>query len=174
MGNTLDRAAVTATPKLASSGPWLIVSSRSEESLPWRSAHVRYQEIYIERITVDPAWQTWWASAGIPSLKLHAWLIPDGQPEYQEVKVTRKNAKFDLYMDGQFLLSTDRRVHFRHAKADLERLFEAAAFQFRLGPLPPFPAPPPGVDMNQPELGDADASDRLWWTWMMHASGINP
>lgn len=79
-------------------------------------------------------------------------------------------------MDGRFLLSIDRRVHFHHAKADLERLFEAAAAHLDLGPLPPFPAvpdPPTGVDMDQPELDDGDASDRLWWTWMMQASGIN-
>jgi len=35
------------------------------------------------------------------------------------------------------------------------------------------PDPPTGVDMDQPELDDGDASDRLWWTWMMQASGIN-
>ncbi len=80
-------------------------------------------------------------------------------------------------MDGRFLLSTDRRVHFHHARTDLERLFQAAAAQFHLGPLPPFPAvpdPPPGVDMDEPEIDDVETSDRLWWTWMMQASGITP
>lgn len=86
---TPDLAPVTAIPPAGGTGHWLTVSSRSEDSLPWRAAHVRYQEIYFERIAADPAWRAWWAVAGIPSLDLQAWLIPDGQPEYRSTRKSR-------------------------------------------------------------------------------------
>ena len=145
--------ASTAPARPPAHYPWLQLRASQAEPLPWVPLYVHVQNAYMIAVNADSEWTKWWQPSARRDLEISLWLAPVDD-EIFEIKKGRKLVKANIYLDGRFLLSTDRRVLLQHAHEDLARALRFAADELGLGPTPPMPAIPAlptGLDIDKPE-----------------------
>ncbi len=136
--------------------PWLELLFGSGPGGP-PPAYGLFLHQVVEAVTADPAWQRWWAPAGVPSCELSLLLDGTGHaaPE-ATVKTGRKRIRVHVTRDPGPFPAGDPAALLARATGEIRDLLDLARDRVGLGPLPPLPVLPLPTDLAaeffQPDL----------------------
>jgi hypothetical protein len=97
----------------------------------------------VDAVAADPAWQSWWAPAGVPSCELSLLLDGTGySPPDATVKMGRKRIQIHVTRDPGTFPADDPPALLARAAAEIRDLLDLARERVGLGSLPPLGVPP--------------------------------
>jgi Protein of unknown function (DUF4240) len=141
--NTAAWGEAEAVPVPAgSSAPqtWLELSFGSGSPGGPPDAYVLFLHEVVEAVAVDPAWQRWWAAAGVPTCELSLLLDGTGYvPPEATVKRGRKRIQVHLSRDPGPFPADDPAALLARATDEIRDLLDLARERVGLGSLPRSP-----------------------------------